>query len=172
MLPAIPGWSHVEYPMLPEAWEVALAGHPDDAYRMYLVKGLREGFRIGLGYGSMGPSTQADLSSDAKKDPVLWVFLQPSAYWSLHPYIDMTRTQSQSESPHVNPLPGTCDRRHPGGLPRLLPKPQVASEIRHGSCQVPPAAPGSPASCHREPADDACTHRPQLCFLHYKQEMH
>ncbi len=52
MLPAVPGWSHVESPMQPEAWEVALAGHPDGDYRTYLVKGLREGFRIGFGYGS------------------------------------------------------------------------------------------------------------------------
>ncbi len=52
MLPAVPGWSHVESPMQPEAWEVALADHPDGAYCTYLVKGLREGFRIGFGYGS------------------------------------------------------------------------------------------------------------------------
>ncbi len=52
MLSAVPGWSHVESPMQPEAWEVALADHLDGAYRMYLVKGLREGFRIGFAYGS------------------------------------------------------------------------------------------------------------------------
>ncbi len=52
VLPAVPGWSHVESLMQPEAWEVALTDHPDGAYRTYLVKGLREGFRIGFGYGS------------------------------------------------------------------------------------------------------------------------
>ncbi len=51
VLPAVPEWSHVESPRQPEVWEVALADHPDGAYRTYLVKGLCEGFRIGFGYG-------------------------------------------------------------------------------------------------------------------------
>ncbi len=59
MLPAVPEWSHVESPRQPEVWEVALADHPDSAYRTYLVKGLHEGFRIGFGYGSTCQCTGA-----------------------------------------------------------------------------------------------------------------
>ena len=39
--------------MTAAVWEVALANHPDVPYRDYLVKGLRHGFRIGFGYGSL-----------------------------------------------------------------------------------------------------------------------
>ncbi len=69
MLPAVPGWSHVESPMQPEAWEVALADHPDGAYRTYLVKGLREGFRIGFGYWSCQCTGASSNTHSAEERP-------------------------------------------------------------------------------------------------------
>jgi len=50
--PAVPGSSHVETPILHEVWDAALANHLDDSYSTYLLKGLREGFRVGFEYGS------------------------------------------------------------------------------------------------------------------------
>ena len=50
--PDIQGWSQIMTPMVASEWERLLASHPDDAYSAYLVRGLRDGFRIGFGYGS------------------------------------------------------------------------------------------------------------------------
>ena len=50
--PDIQGWSQIMTPMVASEGERLLTSHPDDAYRAYLVRGLRDGFRIGFGYGS------------------------------------------------------------------------------------------------------------------------
>ena len=49
--PTVSGWSHIQSPIVADAWAVHLAGHPDQAYVGYLVQGLQEGFRIGFQYG-------------------------------------------------------------------------------------------------------------------------
>ncbi len=46
------GWDHVVTPMRADEWDKMLADHPDRRYHSYLVKGLREGFRIGFSYES------------------------------------------------------------------------------------------------------------------------
>jgi len=41
----------VRTPLHPEEWETSLRPHPDKWYTSYLVKGMKEGFRIGFRYG-------------------------------------------------------------------------------------------------------------------------
>ena len=43
-----PQLSQVHTPLNPAAWETALASHPDRAFARYILKGIREGFRIGF----------------------------------------------------------------------------------------------------------------------------
>ena len=62
MFSAVPGWSDITSPMSAKAWEAALASHPDIDYRSYLVQGLRDGFRIGFGYGSIKCKLQYAIS--------------------------------------------------------------------------------------------------------------
>ena len=40
--------SGVQTPLVGEAWEAALAGHPDRAFARYVTRGIREGFMIGF----------------------------------------------------------------------------------------------------------------------------
>ena len=49
--PSIQGWGQIVTPMVASEWETLLTLHPDDAYRAFLVNGLRDGFRIGYDYG-------------------------------------------------------------------------------------------------------------------------
>ncbi len=48
----IPEWDHIVTPMRADEWDRLLSEHPDRRYHTYLVKGLREGFRIGFSYES------------------------------------------------------------------------------------------------------------------------
>ena len=45
-------WGQIVTPMVAGEWETLLTLHPDDAYRVFLVKGLGDGFRIGYDYVS------------------------------------------------------------------------------------------------------------------------
>ena len=51
VLPAASEWSHIECPMSADMWADQLSQHPDGTYCDYVVRGLREGFRIGFQYG-------------------------------------------------------------------------------------------------------------------------
>ena len=52
-LPSLhPALMAVSTPLVPKAWEQALASHSDKAYARYLCRGLREGFRISFQYGA------------------------------------------------------------------------------------------------------------------------
>ena len=45
-----PGMEAINTPLDWRQWEVCLADHPDDLYRNYITKGIRDGFRIGFDY--------------------------------------------------------------------------------------------------------------------------
>ena len=45
----------VQAPFICQAWEAALAGHPDRAFARYVTRGIREGFRIGFPLLSAAP---------------------------------------------------------------------------------------------------------------------
>ena len=49
--PDVAGWSHINTPMSADVWDEQLASHPDATYWAFLVKDLREGFRIGFRNG-------------------------------------------------------------------------------------------------------------------------
>ena len=47
--PIIPeGVGVVTSPLVASEWEAVLAGHPDQEFAVFVVRGIREGFRIGL----------------------------------------------------------------------------------------------------------------------------
>ena len=51
LLQALPeNLCRISTPLMYEAWEVALAKHPDPAYVKYILCGIKEGFRIGYDY--------------------------------------------------------------------------------------------------------------------------
>lgn len=41
---------HINTPLKLDAWEKALAGHPDKSYVDYILQGIRDGFRVGFEY--------------------------------------------------------------------------------------------------------------------------
>ena len=43
-------------PLCWQAWDQALRGHPDNQFRRYIVKGIREGFRVGCTRSRTGSS--------------------------------------------------------------------------------------------------------------------
>ena len=43
----------VNTPLAAQEWEKCLPPHPDKAYRDYLLKGIKEGFRVGCCYDSL-----------------------------------------------------------------------------------------------------------------------
>ena len=46
-----PGLREVRTPLDWREWDKALAAHPDQRFREYIVRGIREGFRVGFDYG-------------------------------------------------------------------------------------------------------------------------
>ena len=66
MFLAVPGWSDIASPRV---WEAALASHPDIKYCSYLVQGLRDGFRIGFGYGLFKCTSAGSNMQSAKVRP-------------------------------------------------------------------------------------------------------
>ena len=74
--PDIQGWSQIMTPMVASEWERLLDSHPDDAYSAYLVRGLRDGFRIGFGYGSVRcRSAVSNMQSAGERPSVIDTFL-------------------------------------------------------------------------------------------------
>jgi len=53
----------VTTPLNVDAWEAALASHPDRAYINYIAQGLHEGFRIGFQWGAPLRSAKHNMPS-------------------------------------------------------------------------------------------------------------
>ncbi len=51
VMPALEEWNKIVCPMQCGAWNQRLIGHPDVAFRKYLLRGILQGFRIGFRYG-------------------------------------------------------------------------------------------------------------------------
>ena len=74
--PSIQGWGQIVTPMVAGEWETLLTLHPDDAYRAFLVKGLRDGFRIGYDYVSARcRSAASNMQSAGERPGVIDTFL-------------------------------------------------------------------------------------------------
>ena len=74
--PDIQGWSQIMTPMVASKWERLLASHPDDAYSAYLMRGLRDSFRIGFGYGSTRcRSAVSNMQSAGERPSMIDTFL-------------------------------------------------------------------------------------------------
>ena len=48
-----PQLRRVSTPLNPEAWTSLLQSHPDRTFVEYLVQGIRQGFRLGFGFGEV-----------------------------------------------------------------------------------------------------------------------
>ena len=66
------------YPLDLSQWESCLAGHPDHAYRDYLVSGIRDGFRIGYDYSRVSTirSSWRNILSVREKADVVHDYLE------------------------------------------------------------------------------------------------
>ena len=51
VMPALEEWNQIVCPMQCGAWSQRLIGHPDVAFREYLLRGIQQGFQIGFRYG-------------------------------------------------------------------------------------------------------------------------
>ena len=61
----------VTTPLDADIWEAALVPHPDRAYATYVVRGLREGFRIGFQWGAPLRSARANMPSTRLRPTVI-----------------------------------------------------------------------------------------------------
>lgn len=59
----------IRTPLAANEWEQRLSSHPDQAYREYLLKGMREGFRVGFGYSSHTCTRSKTNMTSATKNP-------------------------------------------------------------------------------------------------------
>ena len=55
--------SKISTPLDYDAWDHALAHHPDRAFAHYILRGIREGFRIGFDYNKATRSASKNLPS-------------------------------------------------------------------------------------------------------------
>ena len=69
-------WRHIETPLHPSEWERRLLRHPDRAFQVYLLTGIREGFRIGYKYGERQyQSAKANMKSATENPTVVAEYL-------------------------------------------------------------------------------------------------
>ena len=66
----------VSTPLEVEAWEVALAAHPDRAYARYICWGLREGFRIGFQHGRPLESATVNMPSTGLRPEAISSYIE------------------------------------------------------------------------------------------------
>ena len=64
----LPELNRVQTPLVPQAWEEALAEHPDKAFTRYILDGLRHGFRVGFQCHSPLKSATSNMPS-AREHP-------------------------------------------------------------------------------------------------------
>lgn len=75
-LPAIPHIEAIVSPLIPDAWERALASHPDRKLATYILAGLRQGFRIGFNQQSPLASAKENMPSTKQNPQVVADYLQ------------------------------------------------------------------------------------------------
>ena len=58
-------------------WDACLADHPDTAFRDYIVRGIRQGFRIGYEYSKEAPTRRSlsNMSSARERPEVIREYL-------------------------------------------------------------------------------------------------
>ena len=72
-----PGMEAINTPLDWRQWEVCLADHPDDLYRNYIIKGIRDGFRIGFDY-KLAPqlrSAHSNMQTATQRPEVIRTYL-------------------------------------------------------------------------------------------------
>ena len=73
LLPA--GMQQINTPLDWRAWDSCLASHPDQAFRQYIVHGIRYGFRIGFNYSHTCTSAMRNLASAREQPQVIRDYL-------------------------------------------------------------------------------------------------
>ena len=72
---ANPQLSQVQTPLKAQAWERALASHPDRAFARYLLRGMREGFRIGFNRTSRLHASSRNMLSAREHPEAVYAYL-------------------------------------------------------------------------------------------------
>ena len=68
--------TRVVTPLRWRMWDLALTGHPDTRFRDYIVRGIREGFRIGFNYSKQCESARKNMRSARLNAAVVSDYLQ------------------------------------------------------------------------------------------------
>ena len=99
---------NVSTPLHIEAWQEALATHPDSVFQEYIMKGLRQGFRIGFSH-SQGLQTARKNMHSASQHPEV-----------VSEFISKERDLGRYCGPIPNPPPPPPRRAHQlgGGNPQ------------------------------------------------------
>ena len=63
-------------PLIPQAWEKALASIPDKAFTKFIIRGIAQGFRIGVHEGHAFKPSRQNLKSAYDHPEVVTVYLQ------------------------------------------------------------------------------------------------
>ena len=102
--------------VLPE-WEKLLSGHPDRMYCEYLLKGMREGFRIGFAYSKcVCISAKSNMGSASQNPSIIDKYVEQEL--ALHRFMGPLDSSLASHV-HVNRF-GVIPKRHQPGKWRLI----------------------------------------------------
>ena len=95
----------VNTPLVWQAWDSCLAHHPDQAFRRYIVEGIRYGFRVGFNYSRTCTSVSRNLVSAREQPQVIRDYLatECATVWVIGPLPPQTIPQLHISSFGVIP---------------------------------------------------------------------
>ncbi len=107
----------VSTPLSVPAWAQALAPHPDHAFSLYVIHGLRDGFRIGFKHGSPLRSAVANMPSASANQQVIKDYL--SAELAKDRLLGPIPPAAAPAGTHINRF-GVIPKGHNSGKWRLI----------------------------------------------------
>lgn len=110
-------WRAVETPLACDEWGRALRDHPDRAFVEYLVRGMREGFRIGYQYGKRKcVGAKANMKSAEENDQVVDEYVAKEVQLGR---VVGPLEEAQHPAVHINRF-GVIPKNHQPGKWRLI----------------------------------------------------
>ena len=113
-LPTIHEIEAIVSPLIPEAWEAALVGHPDRQLADYITKGIRQGFRIGFNRATPLGQVYQNMPSAEQNPEVVTAYLEKELQESR-----LLQLWSLPASIHTSRF-GVIPKRHQPGNWRLI----------------------------------------------------
>ena len=117
-LPTLPYPSGISSPLCPEAWEKALSSIPDKAFTAFLMRGITQGFRIGVNEGAPVKPARRNLKSAYEQPEIVTAYIRREVELGrLTPILPV-----QSLTPplmQVSPF-GVIPKKHTPGKFRLI----------------------------------------------------